>query len=355
MKIGIVGYGQLARMLYYAGLPLGLDFNFLCTTKPEKYFSPESNVYSLDNVDLFLTNSDAISFETENIPWKILNSIKEHPKIYPSVNSIKICQDRFLEKSFLCDLGIKTAAFYLLRDKKDVDNLPDSFEFPLLLKTTKGGYDGKGQAMVKSKQDILDIAEDFNEHFILEQIVDFDTEVSIVGTRDKAGHMVFYPITENSHKDGILRTTVTIDLPEKMIDKAKSYLKRICEHLNYVGTIALELFVEGDKLIANEIAPRVHNSGHWSIDGTNCSQFENHVRAISSLPLKEILFKESAMINIIGNLPDLYEAMAIPEVHVHLYHKEEKPKRKLGHITATGNINENLSFINSLCDSDTRY
>lgn len=355
MRLGIIGYGQLARMLYYAGQPLGVNFNFLTLSQPEVYFCPESSVYSLENIDDFIKNNDAISFETENIPWTILDKIKEHPKIYPSVNSIKICQDRFLEKSFLADLGIKTADFYLLRDNSDIENLPNDLTYPLLLKTTKGGYDGKGQSIVESKKEIILEFSKFGQHCVLESIIDFEYEASIIGTRDKAGRIIFYPMTRNIHNNGILRTTETISMPDKITKKAQSYLKRICEQLNYVGTIALELFICEDGLIANEIAPRVHNSGHWSIDGTNCSQFESHVRSIASLPLKEISFKSSAMINIIGKVPDLYEAMAIPEVHVHLYHKQERANRKLGHITTTDNITENISFLTSLCDADMHH
>jgi len=353
MRLGIIGYGQLARMLYHAGLPLGVDISFLSLSNVEHMFCPEKNIYTLDRIKHFIQENDAISFETENIPWAVLDSLREHSKVYPNINTIKICQDRYLEKSLLADLGIKTAKFTLIRDLTDIDTMDDSLVFPCLLKTAKGGYDGNGQHIINNTKALQWHVKHapIGQHFILEEIINFENEISIIGVRDKAGRMVFYPITQNLHCHGILQTTRPVQLSQNTINTAKSYLEKICNHFNYVGVIALELFNSEHGLIANEIAPRVHNSGHWTIEGTNCSQFESHIRAISSMPLKEIHATQSIMVNIIGKVPDLYEAMSIPEVHVHLYHKKERENRKLGHITATANLNSNIDFLSNLCEA----
>jgi 5-(carboxyamino)imidazole ribonucleotide synthase len=238
----------------------------------------------------------------------------------------------------------KRQPFMAVHNKADIQDAADKLGLPLVLKTTRGGYDGKGQFVVKSADQIDTAWAELGDAtktapLIAEGFIHFEREVSIIAVRAQNGEIRYYPLVQNEHSNGILaKSTAPAPKVEQLTEQAQSNIKKLLEHLNYVGVLTLELFVtsEGgaEKLLANEIAPRVHNSGHWSIEGAVTSQFENHMRALAGLPLGDTaIVKPSVMLNVIGEYPKLDEVLAIAGVHVHNYDKEEREGRKIAHIT----------------------
>lgn len=354
IKIGIIGYGQLARMLIAAGDPLGFEFNLLATGEIENNVNAQHNLFTLDNIQLFIEQSDIITFETENISDDILEQISTHPCVSPRPDTIKICQNRFLEKSLFDELKISCPRYKLIRNRDDLNSLQTELGFPFVLKTTRGGYDGKGQAVVRDNNDLKNFSDQYQgRELIAEEYIRFDREVSLIASCSTNKDITFFPPTENIHEQGILRITKPAHLDNLALKTAKSMLEKLCTNLDYCGVICLEMFMRDNELIANEIAPRVHNSGHWTINGANISQFEAHIRAITNTPMKEITSQDSIMANIIGEVPPLHKALSKKEAFIHLYHKAPKPNRKLGHITCVNNLEENLSWLLSLCPLDT--
>lgn len=337
MRVGILGNGQLARMLALAGKPLGLDFVFYSANPDGCADVLGDNYYGeltdLDSLQSFIDQVDVITFENENIPQATMDAIPAD-KIFPPTVSVLTAQDRLLEKQFIEKLDIKLAQYYVINSE---DGLKQAFEKnnnPLVVKTRRDGYDGKGQARVYGKEDINPAWNQLKEHdLIAESFVDFNREVSMVATRSQSGEIRFYPITENVHNDGILHTsTVLKNDPVQAI--AEDYTQRLMQALDYVGTLSFEFFDCNGELYANEFAPRVHNSGHWSIDGASCSQFENHLRAICNLPLGATdALHNSIMINIIGEQPTLSSLLDLSHLHLHDYQKQPRPGRKIGHMT----------------------
>lgn len=340
MKIGILGGGQLARMLTLAAVPLG--HQTLCIDP-----NPNSGAKALTTVlcadftcqatlDKFVAEVDVITIETENIPTTTLKFLQQHKPVYPSLLALQTCQDRLLEKQFCQSLNLPTANFWTIESLDDLQSACSESGFPALLKTRRLGYDGKGQLIIRSSADIEPIWNQSQQHdLILEQWIHFDREVSCIGVRGIDGDMEIYPITENHHIDGILHTSTA---PAKNITTiqtiAHHYLSTMMAAFNYVGALAIELFQVGDQLVINEMAPRVHNSGHWSIEGAACSQFENHIRAITAMPLGQCApIGYSVMINAISELPDCNLVLKIPFSHWHDYGKTPRANRKLGHAT----------------------
>jgi len=337
MKIGILGAGQLGRMLALAGYPLGMHFRFFdpAPNSPadplaENVTADYMNTYALDR---FANGLDVVTYEFENVPVEAVRYLERSVPVYPPPIALEKGQDRFVEKSFLHELGIPVPQFGI--ETK-------SISFPSVVKTRRMGYDGKGQAVLSSKDDIRDQAVSellTHDDLIVEEFIPFDRELSIIGVRNKSGESVFYPLIENRHRDGILRESlVTGQIPSDLQRQAEEYAKKVMDALNYVGVLAIEFFEKDGRLVANEMAPRVHNSGHWTIDGAVTSQFENHLRAVSDAPLGSTNpLGVCAMVNLIGNVPDAKSILEIEGAHLHLYGKEPKPKRKLGHVTFVEN------------------
>ena len=337
MKIGILGGGQLSRMLVLAGVPLGLQFFFY---EPNE----TSAVVGLGDITrgryddyaalkTFADKVDVITYENENIPVKTLEFLESHKTVYPGKNALAIMQDRLFEKTLFNDLKIPTNTFFIINNKHDLQSAAETLGYPLLLKQRTQGYDGKGQIKLNSAQDLNQLTEADCQNIIAEEWVPFDREVSLIAARNKSGDIVFYDIAENTHHNGILHKTRN-KINDPIAPIAQDYLTRILNHLDYIGVMAIEFFERDGNLIANEMAPRVHNTGHWTIDAAEISQFENHLRAILNWPLgvTTSLFAAS-MHNIIGTMPNRQEVLAQPSVHLHDYHKTERPGRKIGHVT----------------------
>ncbi len=342
MKIGVLGAGQLGRMLALAGIPLGYEFRFFdpVSNSPASSLGNhiEAEFTDLACVDNFITGLDVVTYEFENVPTQTVEAISKLCLVYPPLEALRISQDRLLEKNLFTELGHSTPMFANVETLSDLQNAAADFGYPCVLKTRRLGYDGKGQFLISLPDQLITAWEELQTGLplILESFVKFDRELSIISVRSTGGETAFYPLFWNTHKGGILRTSispapkVSAELQTKAIEIARTILER----LDYVGVLAVELFDVGGVLLINEMAPRVHNSGHGTIEGTVCSQFENHVRSISGMPLGSTTSTSlTAMINLIGDIPESAPLMAIPGAHLHLYGKSARPGRKVGHIT----------------------
>jgi 5-(carboxyamino)imidazole ribonucleotide synthase len=327
-NIGILGAGQLGRMLALAGYPLGHRFRFLdpASDSPAGLLADHLALGYADAsaLEQFAHGLDVVTYEFENVPVEAARHLEKFVPVYPPSVALEKAQDRFIEKSFFQELGIPTPKFTI--------DLNSSFSFPAVLKTRRMGYDGKGQSIVHSQ---AEVAAEKAEDCILEEFVSFDRELSIIAVRNRSGQTKFYPLIENHHRDGILRLSLVLgNVSAKLQKQAEEYAQRILSALNYVGVLTIEFFEKDGRLLANEMAPRVHNSGHWTIEGAITSQFENQVRAVCDAPLGSTNpLGVCAMINLVGTLPDETSILKIEGAHLHLYDKAPRPKRKLGHIT----------------------
>jgi 5-(carboxyamino)imidazole ribonucleotide synthase len=337
VNIGIIGAGQLARMLALAAYEIGLQ----CTTFSSALMSSTKDLIPCcvgeynDNPVLedFLKQVDVVTFETENIPAAFVKLIGEKANALPNSASLMTFQNRALEKQLFNQLGVPTNQFVIINSEQDLKIAAEKLHYPFVIKTQTSGYDGKGQAVINNADELINFNLSTNVEYIAEQWVDFGREVSIVGVRDQQGNMAFYDLCENVHRDGILRKT-TVKHDDPYFAKATDNLTKLMQHFNYVGVMALEMFQHGDELLANEVAPRVHNTGHWTIHGALTSQFENHVRAIAGLPLGPTAScGYSVMFNFIGEIPAAAEVLKIPGAFYVDYLKEARPGRKLGHAT----------------------
>lgn len=340
MRVGILGGGQLARMLALAGLPMGIG---------TIAFDPSADACAQDITELMIAayddtqalkrlcnKVDVITIENENIPSASLRLIQQSVAVYPGERALSTSQDRLIEKQCFTALDIPCAPFCDITSKADLQHACEKLGLPAILKTRRFGYDGKGQFKINQQTDI-DIAWNTLGEYpcILEAMIDFDKEISIIATRNISKESVFYPLTKNTHVNGILhRSEAPDDTSSQLQQQAEAYAQKLMDHLNYVGTLAIEFFVTDHQLIANEFAPRVHNSGHWTIEGAVTSQFENHLRAILNLPLGSTAITSGTILeNCIGELPDINEVLKNPNSHLHDYGKSSRPGRKVGHIT----------------------
>ena len=335
--IGILGAGQLGRMIALAGYPLGMRFRFLdpVSDSPANRLADHFTFDYFDRFALeqFANGLDVITYEFENVPVQTARCLETFATVYPPPAALEKAQDRFVEKSFFCELGIPTPGF----TKEEVD----AVGLPAVLKTRRMGYDGKGQKIIYSQSDLENEKIDDS---ILEEFISFDRELSVIGVRNRSGEIKFYPLIENHHRDGILRLSlVKGNVSEQLQKQAEEYAIKVMSALDYVGVLAIEFFEQGGQLLANEMAPRVHNSGHWTIEGAITSQFENHIRAVTDSPLGSTSpLAACAMVNLIGNLPDIKSILKIEGAHLHLYDKASRPKRKIGHITFVEKDEETL-------------
>jgi len=340
MRIGIIGAGQLGQMLGFAARDLDTECRFLDPSiSPPAAVCGEVIQRPFDDPEALAElaeSCDVITFEFENVPVEALQKIAGRVPIYPPAEALRHAQDRLDEKRLFQELGIPLPGYQAIDRREDVDSAANSLGLPLVVKTRRLGYDGKGQFVVRTPQDIVLAWRALGgQPLIAEQWVPFDYEVSSIGARNVDGDVRIYALSHNVHEEGILRTSRSpVDAPE-LADKAARYVRQLLEHLDYVGVLALELFVKGNELLANEFAPRVHNSGHWTIEGAATSQFENHLRAIMNLPLGSTEGRGHAgMINLIGEIPDAARALGTGTLHE--YGKDPRPGRKLGHITVLG-------------------
>lgn len=339
MNVAIVGGGQLARMLALAGYPLGLRFRVL-DPSPEACAGQIAELIEApyddpDALNQLVDWADVVTFDFENVPAAAAERLAERTAVYPPPAALAVAQDRLSEKTLFRRLDIPTPTFVPVAARPALEHATAMTGLPAVLKTRRLGYDGKGQRMLKSTDDLDPAFQALGSvPLIVEGFVDFEREVSLIAVRGRDGETVFYPLTENTHRDGILRLSrAPVDDPE-LTEKAQDYATRLLRELDYVGVLAIEFFVAEGRLLANEIAPRVHNSGHWTIEGADTSQFENHLRAVCGLPLgSTTACGHSAMLNCIGTMADRAACLAIPGAHYHDYGKAARPGRKVGHVT----------------------
>ena len=339
MRIGIIGAGQLGQMLGFAARDLGVECRFLDPSDaPPAAVCGDVIQRPFDDRDALAelaATCDVITYEFENVPVEALQLIDGKVPVYPPAAALRHSQDRLDEKRLFDSLDIPLPGYHPIDARADLDVAADQLGLPMVIKTRRLGYDGKGQFVVREPADLDKAWEAIgNSALIAEQWVPFDFEVSCIGVRNPEGDIAIYPLARNVHENGILSTSRSpVDAPA-LAERAEGYVRRLLGHLDYVGVLALELFVCGDELLANEFAPRVHNSGHWSIEGSETSQFENHIRAVLNRPLGSTAsVGHAGMVNLIGEIPDT--ARALETGVLHDYGKSPRPGRKLGHITVT--------------------
>lgn len=372
--VAILGAGQLGRMLALSGVPLGVRFRFL---DPESH-APAGAVGELiqapydDRTALaaLIDGTEAVTFEFENVPARVLEFIGEQVRDHggqppaPPADALATAQDRLEEKTLFRRLNIPTPRFAKVGSREDLEGAISELGTPLVVKTRRGGYDGKGQFVLRDANQAGDCWELLGPAvarggLIAEAFVPFVRELSIIATRARTGDIRCYPLVENRHAGGILQRSVAPapGIGADLQTRAETHVRRLMEALDYVGTIALELFEVKDSgegwIIANEFAPRVHNSGHWTIEGSRTSQFENHIRAILGLPLGPTDMKpgvdRAVMLNLVGAAPSSEQILAIaPDAHPHLYGKAPRPGRKVGHITLLDPEEETVTHLESL-------
>ncbi len=338
-RVGIVGAGQLGRMLALAGYPLGIRCLFLdrSATAPAAQVAPilAGELEDAAQLAALADASDVVTFDWENIAGSALAPLEKVTKIRPPRAALEVSQDRMAEKALFSRLRIPVAAHAAVDDEETLRHAIAKLGLPGVLKTRRLGYDGKGQFVLRSRAQIGEAwAAIGGRDLIYEKYQPFSREVSIVGARAASGETVFYPLSANTHGGGILHYSIAPFVNVKLERAARIYLKRVMQALDYIGVLTIEFFLVKGRLIANEMAPRVHNSGHWTIEGCVTSQFENHLRAICDLPLGSTrALGHTAMINFLGKMPDRERLLAIEGLAFHDYGKEPRPGRKLGHCT----------------------
>jgi 5-(carboxyamino)imidazole ribonucleotide synthase len=339
MTVGIVGAGQLGRMLALAGYPLGLDFLFLDPAEgaPAGQVAPQIRGEFTDTRLLakLARQSEVLTFDWENISVAALRKLPGRTRICPPIPALAAAQDRVKEKELFERLRIPTTRWAAIDSHAHLKRAVAEIGLPGVLKTRRMGYDGKGQLVLRNPGDVDGAWQSLgNVPLLYEERVPFDYEVSIIGARSTRGEVVVYPLNGNVHAQGILRLTRAPYGSPALQRAAARHLRRALDHFRYAGILTIEFFVRRGRLIANEMAPRVHNSGHWTIEGAVTSQFENHLRAILGLPLGATAARgHCAMINLIGEMPARPEVLALDGVRLHDYGKTPRPGRKLGHLT----------------------
>ncbi|WP_282177649.1 5-(carboxyamino)imidazole ribonucleotide synthase [Vibrio nereis] len=349
MHVLVLGAGQLARMMSLAGAPLNIDISAY-DVGSENIVHPLTQTVIGKGLDNAIANADVITAEFEHIPHDILETCQQSGKFLPSAQAIKAGGDRRIEKALLDDAGVRNAKYYVIKTREDFDLAIEHVGIPLVLKSALGGYDGKGQWRLKnaSQADAIwaemaeCIAATDNQAIVAEEFVPFGREVSLVGARGKDGSVAVYPLAENVHTDGVLSLSTAIsDLALQA--QAKEMFTAVANTLNYVGVLSLEFFDVDGTLLVNEIAPRVHNSGHWTQQGAETCQFENHLRAVCGMPLGSTkLVRETSMINILGEDTLPPAVLEMEGCHVHWYGKEKRQGRKMGHINVCGDYSGEL-------------
>ena len=351
MRLGILGGGQLGRMIALAAYPLGIRTTVLdpspdpCAAQVCPHIRDEFD--DLQALYHLVEVSDVITYEFENVSVESARWLAERVPVFPSPRALEVSQDRLVEKDFFQSLGIPMPPFAAIDSRTEFDKAIAEIGLPAVLKTRRFGYDGKGQYVIRTSSDVEPAWQKLGGRpLILEGYVPFDRELSLLAVRGRDGTIATYPLVENEHRDGILHRSIAPagDTGEELSERAAEYASRILGELDYVGVLAIEWFQDGPRLLVNEMAPRVHNSGHWTIEGATTSQFENHVRAVCGLPLGRCDCQGfSAMFNFIGSVPVVADVLKHPEAHLHDYGKTPRPGRKVGHVTLRANSAEELS------------
>lgn len=350
MVVGILGGGQLARMLALSGIPLGLSFRFLdpsadaCAGECGELV--HASYADADGLRRLSEGADVVTFEFENVDAQAVHALEAAGLAYPPARALETAQERLAEKSLFEHLDIPVPPFRPADSASELKAAAHAIGLPCVVKTRRFGYDGKGQMVLRTEDDITAAQAEFGDTPVLvEAFVSYTREVSIIATRGRDGEIRFYPLSENTHSDGILRLAIARP-HDPMQAQAEALAERLLMELNYVGTLALELFDTPEGLMANEFAPRVHNSGHWTIEGAETSQFENHLRAVCGLPLGSTApVGYAAMINVIGRWPDRTPLLAFANAHLHDYAKAEREGRKIGHVTLRADTADELNTL----------
>ena len=346
--IGIFGGGQLGRMMAQAALPLNIQCTFFeaNTDCPSAALGQVLSTQAENGLQDFIVSADVFSLEFENTPLADVDVLTQQKDVHPPRQALAIAQHRLSEKALFDELAIPVAPYKAVTSLDELKVAIAELGLPIVLKTSRGGYDGKGQFVLRTADQIEQAWAELGPagELIAESFVTFSREVSIIAVRGIDGDVKTWALAENHHHDGILSHSIvpapnSVDLQPV----AQDYITRLLNHLNYVGVLTLELFVTDKGLYANEMAPRVHNSGHWSIEGSICSQFENHIRAVAGLPLGSTeVVRPTVMVNIIGQYPKSEDVLALNGAHLHLYNKTEREGRKIGHITLMPNDSAEL-------------
>ena len=337
--VGILGGGQLARMLVLAGAELGQRF-VVVDSAADACAGQVAPLLRADWTDLdalrkFANDIDVATFDFENVPAETAEWLTTHTQVYPNPAALAVSQDRLLEKNLFGEIGLDVPTFATVDSRDDLLRAIERTGLPAVLKTRRLGYDGKGQFVLRRAEDVDAAWQALGgSALILEAFVNFQREVSLVAVRSRSGEFRHYPLTRNWHHDGVLAASLAPVLDSDLERRAVAHARTLAERLDYVGVFALELFVDGERLLGNEMAPRVHNSGHWTIEGAHCSQFENHVRAVLGLPLGDTQARGvSVMLNWIGSMPDATPVLSEAGGHWHDYGKTARAGRKVGHAT----------------------
>ncbi|WP_404389417.1 5-(carboxyamino)imidazole ribonucleotide synthase [Pseudoalteromonas phenolica] len=343
MNVLVLGAGQLARMMSLSSKNLDIHVTAY-DVGSQKVIDPVTFLTVDQSLQQAIDSADAITAEFEHIPLDILKLCDESGKFYPGTEAIATGGDRAKEKALLDTAKVACAPYKIITEKQHLLDSIDELAMPLVVKTCQAGYDGKGQWRVKSLDDVERIwaemseflAKDASHQIIAEKMIPFDREVSIIGVRAKNGETAIYPLTENQHTNGVLTLSIAGKEKNAIQAQAESAFNAIANALDYVGVLAIEFFDVDGTLLVNEIAPRVHNSGHWTQQGCHVSQFENHMRAVTGLPLgSTVLNRPTAMINVLGQAAIPKAVLSVADTTSHWYGKSAKPGRKMGHINVS--------------------
>ncbi len=350
MRIGILGYGQLGRMLAMAGIPLGFSFSFYEAQTQSLYRSlvPQEGpvMQGPGAFETFLNEVQIVTYETENTPELLIQAVASQKSLYPGPEGLLVTQNRIREKTYCQALKIPVTPFRAVHSLADCQEAAVVLGFPLVLKTITMGYDGKGQWVVHRTEELASAWRALNSpQLIAEAWVPFEHECSLMVVRDQANGQSFYPMVENTHRKGILRSSV-VRPQHPFTAQAQEIASRLVEEFQYVGLLTVEFFVTAQGLLVNEIAPRVHNSGHWTIEGATTSQFANHLRAMAGLPLGATTLRSPyvGMVNLLGDIGDLERLLEVEGACVYVYGKTPQPNRKMGHVTFVAESAECLAL-----------
>lgn len=348
MQVLVMGAGQLARMMALAGAPLNIEV-LAYDVNTDTVLHPLTQQQFNLTLTQAVAQADVVSSEFEHIPYPVQDICQQSGKFFPNSTAIKAGGDRRQEKQLLDAAGVANAGYRIVSTEAEFQAAITALGLPLVLKSALAGYDGKGQWRLKRTEDAAAIWADIAsfmagadhtlpQAIVAEQFVRFDREVSLVGARNAKGETVVYPLTENHHVNGVLAVSLAVPAQQQLQQQAKQMFDAVAARLDYVGVLALEFFQVGNQLLVNEIAPRVHNSGHWTQQGSDTCQFENHLRAVCGLPLgSTALVRPTVMVNILGEDKVDPAVLALPSCHLHWYGKAKRAGRKMGHINICGN------------------
>lgn len=348
MRVAIIGSGQLARMMAMAGLQIGVRCSFLA--EPQESAAPVEGLGALVRRDpawgateilAALGNPDVVTVERESVDVELLRALADHCPVYPDPNAVAKLQHRLQEKDLVASLGLDTAPYRGACANEQVAAAAQEIGLPVVVKSCRDGYDGRGQYRIESQQDLLEFSrQESHCEWLVEQKIAFDREISLLAVRSCNGEVAFYPATENRHQDGVLVSSLAPAnaLPESMQALGENYLRALLQELDYVGVLAMECFVAGDRLLINELAPRVHNSGHWTLRSEATCQFENHLRAVLGLPLGDTRISRcEGIINILGYYDRERIIRQLPAGTALVdYNKSAAPRRKIAHVHVSG-------------------